>query len=306
MVDEVIASVRGEAIPETDEAGELTLLKDDLNGVVTKLRPFRTRHSDLRDPNIDKVRWFLEAGIELLLSSYTLLQSQQSMSFRSANELFKTITEDKLVAQYAEVAKANGVQVSKAKKPPRALREPYWDQHHEYQADLLSYLFRSYFHDSRMLALRREVRTLTDISFNELVDWLAVAESDEVTSVPEVRLQLAVQTAFPADDRVRALAKGLYDRQRDAWAVLYEQIAATYGITLDPAAAIDWDDVATIFNLVVEGASLRRAVSPELGLLVDSSHAAVRIIQMLLSQMVGRPWSELAELHADLSNIPLS
>lgn len=245
----------------------------------------------------------MEAGTELLLENYTLLQSQRDEVYRSANALFSLLSGNQVTARYADIADDNGVKVARNEKANKSQMLTWWDTQRDYHHDLLAYLFRTHFHDRRMRKLRTQIRTLTDFPLDDLVDWLAVAESDQVTSVPEVRLQLALQTAFPSDARIRDLAKRLYQKQQTQWAILYEEIGVAYGIELDPNVELGWQDMATIFNLVVEGAGLRRTVAPELGVLDNGAHVATKTIQMLLEKMVGRPWKELAALRADLSSV---
>jgi hypothetical protein len=281
---------------------------DSLEGVVTHLTRRAqpggsSRGSTRRSPDTDPtVRWFLDAGVELLTETYSYFKHREDdTAYASANDFLRAIPDAKVMDRFELIADANGVAVGKNNK---SRRKTLWAYANEYHQDLIAFIFRPYFHDSRMVDIRDFLRQAGSLPLAQLVEALAVSETDEVTQAPEVQLQLALQASFPSDPRIRKYAQDLYEHQGRAWASIYEDIAAVYGIGIASGLALDWDDMSTIFNIVVEGAGIRRKVQPSLGELSNGEHVSVRMIQMLLTTMTATAWSNLAELTGDLTQLP--
>lgn len=266
---------------------------EDLRGVITNLRVIANRDGSLgRNPNEPKVRWFLEAGLRKLMAQFVNYAGHEVLAYAPENEFLGTLSGVDVNSSFKALAAEYGVDVGAGN---RGQLTTLWPRMSEFQQDLLQYVFRQSFHDTRMVEIQAALPELTSVPFGQLVESLAIAETDEVTHTPELQLQLALEASFPSEPRVKALSKALYEHQVTHWAEIYVQILDAYDLQIQEEAEITVSDLAIILNAIVEGATLRRNVATELGVLSSGAHVAVKTIQLLTSQLTGVPWAELEQ-----------
>lgn len=266
---------------------------ETLRGVVTELTTTAARGGFVsRDPDEPKVRWFLEAGVRELLERFTNYAAEEATPYSPVNDFLGTLSGADVMRHYKQLAREHQIDVGNANV---AQFNKYWDFRGAYHRDLLQYVFRLSTFEHRMDDINAALPEFMQMPFGDLVAGLAVAESNLVTNLPELQLQMTFQAAFPNDPRIRELSHRVYAYERDAWAEIYEKVASAYGFSLQAGLNIGWTDLAVMFSVIVEGAGLRGGVSPELSTLTDGTHVSVRTIQLLLAQFTGEPWEQLAQ-----------
>jgi hypothetical protein len=96
---------------------------------------------------------------------------------------------------------------------------------------------------------------MKNVSFRQLVRLLAETETEVIIGDPLASLQAILQVALPKHPRVQEFSRAQYEYLLPRWARLYEEVGATYRLSL--ADGYTWDDMALLFNAVVEGVVLR-------------------------------------------------
>ena len=186
---------------------------------------------------------------------------------------------------------ANGYEPGSANRD-RILRR--WRTTTNYQRDVIQYVFRPGYQSARMKEIHANLPSFYNLTFGELVEALAVAETDIEIREPLMQLQLALEAAFPNDRDLTRLSAQTYRQSAEDWAAVYERIARDYGLTFHTDRGYNFLDLAHMFNAVVEGAYMRRASDPQVGTLSDGSHISVKIIQAILAEATGLTWAELS------------
>lgn len=275
--------------------------QDDLTSVLENLTEVYSRGKGrtARDPNETATRWLLEAGVRALASeflSYKDSQDSDKMGYGNANALLGSVSLEQVMEHLRELADEIGVDPGAGSRDRISRR---WRTFAGYQRDLLRYVFRPSVDSERINGLRQQLPLSYDHStFGQLVLEVARSEVDLPATSVVHGLRLPLQGAFPNDPLIRELCEVLYKHLFAEFGALYETIGAAYGITPEIIAPWTFTDMAKMFSSLVEGSSLTTMIDPALATLSDGSHAAVQMIQMLLSQMTSTPWHELSERRA--------
>lgn len=199
--------------------------------------------------NSPETREFLELGLALLradLLEHTGPDIEQGVHSR----LFESLSRERIMALAEERDTENtrllGVTMFRHR----------WARKDFYTEDLIAYLFRVGPQERHFKEMAEAGHALMkEASFGQLVRLLAAAETEAVIADPVANLQAILQAALPKHPRVQEFSRAQYDYLLPRWAQLYEEVGAAYG--LDLADGYTWNDLALLFNSVVEGAVLR-------------------------------------------------
>jgi hypothetical protein len=202
--------------------------------------------------NSPETREFLELGLALLRTDL-IDHTGPDFELGDRSRLFESVSRARIMA------------LAKQRDPDRArllgenMFRHRWRRKDHYTEDLIAYLFRlgpQQRHLDDMFAT--SIALIDEISLGQLVRTLAAAEVDAMLADPLVALQAIVQTALPKHPRVQEFTRAQYEYLLPRWAQLYARVATAYGLSLKSGRT--WDDVALLFNSVVEGALMRARV----------------------------------------------
>ncbi|MCL8027720.1 hypothetical protein [Nocardioides bruguierae] len=269
---------------------------EDLDEVVQHLgaRFSPTGLPEQRSADDPEVRWCLEAGVRALFEEFCAFEQGEHEAVLPANELLGAVSLRRVMDAYADLLTEHGRDPGHASRD-RVLRR--WGSTTAFQRDVLRYLYRPGHERARHAARGEELALLLQLPLGEVVALLGEEEARVQNEDPVMQLQVALQAAFPADARLQALVHETYERRLAAWAPLYERVAGAYGVTLT-RDDFDYLDLAGALNTIVEGVRQRTTSHPSLGRTRAGASLAVELIGMVLSQLDGRPWHELALLRA--------
>ena len=199
--------------------------------------------------NSPETREFLDMGLALLrtdLLEHTGADLMQGVHSR----LFESLSRQRIIALAEEHDS------EKTRFLGENMFRHRWARKDFYTADLIAYLFRVRPQERHFEEIAEAGRALMkEASFGRLVRFLAEAEMETVTNDPLSNLQAILQTALPKHPRVQEFSRAQYEYLLPRWAQLYEEVAATYGLSL--ADGYTWGDMALLFNSVVKQAVLR-------------------------------------------------
>ena len=199
--------------------------------------------------NSSETREFLEIGLALLrtdLLEHTGPDIEQGIHSR----LFESLSRERIMA------------LSEERDPKGELKlgvnmfRNRWDRKDFYTEDLIAYLFRIEPQKRHFEEMAEAGRALAkEVAFGQLIRLLAATETEAVLNDQRMSLQAILQVALPSHPRVQEFSRAQYEYLLPAWASLYEEISTTYGLSL--ADEYTWNDMALLFNSVVEGVTIR-------------------------------------------------
>ena len=199
--------------------------------------------------NSTETREFLEIGLALLKADL-LEHTGPDIEQGDHSRLFESLSRDRIMALAEER------DTEQTRLPGVNMFRHRWPRKDFYTEDLIAYLFRAGPQERHFEEMAQAGRALMkEVSFGQLVRLLAEAETEAITADPLSSLQAILQVALPKHPRVQEFSRAMYEYLLPRWARLYEEVGSSYGLRL--AVGYTWDDMALLFNTVVEGAVLR-------------------------------------------------
>lgn len=205
--------------------------------------------------NGPETREFLEIGLALLRTDL-LEHTGPDIEQGDHSRLFESLSRERILAlaekRDTERTLLLGVNMFRNR----------WERKDFYTEDLIAYLFRLEPQKQHFEEMAEAGRALAkEVSFGQLIRLLAAVETESVLNDPRMSLQAILQVALPSHPRVQEFSRAQYEYLLPAWGKLYKEIATTYGLSL--ADGYTWNDMALLFNSVVEGVTMRSRAEPE-------------------------------------------
>jgi dGTP triphosphohydrolase len=222
---------------------------EDLSATLQHIGPNKLARTRAALANSPETREFLELGLALLrtdLLDHTGPDLEQGVHSR----LFESLSRERIMALAKEWDTEGTRQLGVGMFRNR------WERKGQYTEDLIAYLFRLEPQKRHFEEMAEAGRALTkEVSFGELIRLLAAAETEAVMNDERVSLQSILQVALPNHPRVQEFSRAQYEYLIPEWGRLYAEVASAYGLML--ADGYTWDDMALLFNSVVEGILIR-------------------------------------------------
>jgi hypothetical protein len=222
---------------------------EDLSGTLRYIGMNMLARTRVRLANSPETREFLELGVALLradLLDHTGPDIAQGVHSR----LFESLSRERIISLAEERDTENsrllGVNMFRHR----------WARKDFYTEDLIAYLFRVGPRERHFEEVADAARArLKEASLGQLIRLLCAAETEAVIADPLAHLQAIIQVALPKHPRVQEFSRAHYDYVLPRWAKLYEELALAYGLNL--ADGYTWNDVALLYNSIIEGVAVR-------------------------------------------------
>jgi hypothetical protein len=224
-------------------------LDEDLSGTLRYIGMNMLSKTRAKLANSSETREFLDLGLTLLQADL-LEHTGPDIERGIHSRLFESLSRERIMSLAEERdtddRRLLGVNMFRHR----------WARKDFYTEDLIAYLFRFGPQERHLREMTEAAHALMrKESFGRLIRALAAAETEAITTDPYATLQAILQTALPKHPRVQEFIRAQYEYLLPHWAQLYEEVGCSYG--LDLSAGYTWNDLALLFNSVVEGVVFR-------------------------------------------------
>jgi hypothetical protein len=259
--------------PAADEPWGKADPDDDLSFVLHFIARDAQAKTRAKLANSSETRGFLELGLAILRADL-LEHSGSDLDVGERTRIFESVSRSRLIELAAEwdAGRERKLLLGETQFRSRWVRKEF------YAEDLIAYIFRRHPQELHIAEIADAASELMRTeSLGGLVRLLAATELDSVMSDTISGIQAAVQSALPMHPRVQEFVRAQYDYLLPRWASIYQEVAQSYGLI--PAPGTTFNDIALLFNTVIEGVSLRARVGggePELSSGVGAFEGAIR------------------------------
>jgi hypothetical protein len=254
------------------------MIDDDLASVLSNVAADARPGTRIKIANSPETRAFLEIGLLLLRDDLLDHRGPDLLDEHDAGtRLFAGLSQARLIER-AE-------REDRASDRPRMLTvgmfRDRWRYKSRYTEDLIAYLMRPSALQENISALRAALHSLPpDIPLTQLVRKMVGVVMSRTLNDPLWSLQTIIWVALPNHPRVQTFLKGKSEFWIAEWALLYEEVARRYGLTLRPGYT--WLDVAELMNTVADGARMRAQGAGSVATLSSGENVVVEAVRALL------------------------